>query len=140
MEKDFNQVFNELKDDISTYAELKFELLKLNTYEKAGRVVSLLSYGLVLALLLFLATLFLFLALGFLLGQWLQSDSAGIAIVGGIYVIMIAILVWKREWFKDKILNIVIHALATNDDKTSDDHTNETDYEGSANSAGETDI
>lgn len=36
MEKDSGKIFRELKDDVSTYVELKLELLKLSTYERAA--------------------------------------------------------------------------------------------------------
>lgn len=124
MEKDLGQIFRELKEDFSAYAELKFELLKLSTFEGAGKIAGILSYGVVLLCLAFLATLFLFLALGILLGEWLNSLSAGFAIVGAIYLIMIGILIMNRKWFESKVLNIIIDALTSNDDKNED-----TDYE-----------
>ena len=45
--KDSEKIFQELKKDLKTYAELKFELLKLNTYERTGKVLSVLSYGII---------------------------------------------------------------------------------------------
>lgn len=123
MEKDLGQIFNELKDDVSTFVELKFELLKLNTYERIGKLVSILSYGLVLAALGFFALLFLFLGLGFLLGEWLNSVSAGMAIVGGVYILFIGILIMSKSWFSTRIMNLIIDAL------DGDDNNNETDYE-----------
>jgi len=116
MEKDLGQIFNELKEDISTYVEIKFNFYKLSLYEKAGKLVSSLSYILALVVLIFMAIFFLFLALGFLLGEWLNSTSAGIAIVGGIYLILIGILIMNKKWFSDKIMNNVISALDDDDD------------------------
>ena len=43
--KDSEKIFQNLKEDISAYINLKLELLKLNTYEKSGKIISLLSYG-----------------------------------------------------------------------------------------------
>lgn len=68
MEKDSGTVFRELKEDVSAYVELKLELLKLSTYERTGKVIAVLSYGLILLFLAFFAILFIFLALGFFLG------------------------------------------------------------------------
>ena len=62
---DSEKVFQNLKQDVSAYMELKLELLKLNTYERIGKVIGLLSYGLILLFLAFFAVLFIFLALGF---------------------------------------------------------------------------
>ena len=47
MEKDSGKIFRELKDDVSTYVELKLELLKLSTYERSGQLIATLSYGLI---------------------------------------------------------------------------------------------
>jgi len=117
MEKDLGQIFSELKEDVSAYAELKFELLKLTTYEKAGKLAGLLSYGVMLLFLAFLATLFLFFALGILLGELLHSMSGGFAIVGGIYLIAIGVVVLLKKRFTAKIMNIVIDALDGDDDE-----------------------
>ena len=48
MEKDSGKIFRKLKEDLTAYVELKLELLKLNTYERTGKVISVLSYGLIL--------------------------------------------------------------------------------------------
>ena len=48
---DSEKVFQNLKQDVSAYMELKLELLKLNTYERTGKVIGLLSYGLILLFL-----------------------------------------------------------------------------------------
>ena len=69
MEKDAGEIFRELKKDLSAYVELKLELLKLNTYERTGKVITVLSYGVILLFLAFFAILFIFLALGFLGGS-----------------------------------------------------------------------
>ena len=50
MEKDSGKIFRELKDDVSTYVELKLELLKLSTYERSGQLIATLSYGLIFTL------------------------------------------------------------------------------------------
>ena len=55
MEKDSGKIFRELKDDVSTYVELKLELLKLSTYERSGQLIAILSYGLILLFLAFFA-------------------------------------------------------------------------------------
>lgn len=116
MEKDLGQIFHELKEDLSEYVELKLELLKLTTYERAGKLVAVLSYGLAMVVLALLATLFLFIALGIFLGELLHSISAGLAIIGGIYLLIIGLLILSKKWFVVKVWNIVISAL-TNEDK-----------------------
>lgn len=126
------KVFQNLKQDVSAYMELKLELLKLNTYERTGKVIGLLSYGLILLFLAFFAVLFIFLALGFFLGEILDVPGSGFAIVALLYVAIIWIITKNEAKIRTKILNLVIAALAANDDKqnTKDDEPSTTDAAG----------
>lgn len=129
---DSEKVFQNLKQDVSAYMELKLELLKLNTYERTGKVIGLLSYGLILLFLAFFAVLFIFLALGFFLGEILDVPGSGFAIVALLYVAIIWIIAKNEAKIRTKILNLVIAALAANDDKqnTKDDEPSTTDATG----------
>jgi len=132
MEKDSGEIFRELKDDLSAYVELKLELLKLNT----GKVIAVLSYGVILLFLAFFAILFIFLALGFFLGDLFGSVGSGFGVVAILYLILIGIIIMNKDRISNKVLNVVISALTTNDDKT-----NATDNEQAATDpAGETDF
>ena len=117
MKQDSGQFFNALKNDVLTYAELKLELLKLGTYERTGKVISVLSYGIILTALGFFLLLFIFLALGFFLSDLFGSLSAGFAVVAVLYLLLIGGIVLFREQIKDRILNTVIAAMVANDKK-----------------------
>ena len=118
MEKDAGEIFRELKKDLSAYVELKLELLKLNTYERTGKVIAVLSYGVILLFLAFFAILFIFLALGFFLGDLFGSVGSGFGVVAVLYLLLIGIIVMNKGRISNKVLNVVISALTTNDDKT----------------------
>lgn len=135
MEKDSDKFFRGLKDDISAYVELKLELLKLSTYERTGKVIAVLSYGLVLLFLAFFAILFIFLALGFFLGDLLHSFGLGFSIVAILYILLLGIIILSKDKISTRVLNEVIAALTMNDDKN-----NTTDNEQSANPTRETDF
>lgn len=135
MEKDSGKIFHELKDDIWAYVELKLELLKLSTYERTGKVIALLSYGLILLFSAFFAIVFIFLALGFLLGDLLGSFGAGFGIVAVLYILFVGIIIMNRDRISTKVLNEVIDAMTANDDKN-----NATNDEQPANPTGETDF
>ena len=136
MEKDSGEIFRELKKDLSAYVELKLELLKLNTYERTGKVIAVLSYGVILLFLAFFAILFIFLALGFFLGDLFGSAVSGFGVVAVLYLLLIGIIIMNKDRISNKVLNVVISALTTNDDKT-----NATDNEQSAtDTTGETDF
>lgn len=135
MEKDSGKIFRELKEDVSTYVELKLELLKLNAYERTGKLISILSYDLIILFLVFFAILFIFLALGLFLGDLFGSLGAGFGVVAVLYILLIGIITANKERISLKITNIIIAALSANDDKndTTDkkqpvDTTGETDF------------
>ena len=123
--KDSEKIFQELKKDLKTYAELKFELLKLNTYERTGKVLSVLSYGIIVLFLAFFTILFIFLALGFWLGDYFESIAAGFIGVVALYHILIGIVFMNREKIRTAILNEIIAALATYDEKKNGTDNNE---------------
>lgn len=135
MEKESGEIFRELKKDISEYVELKLELLKLSTYERTGKVIAVLSYGVILLFLAFFAILFIFLALGFFLGDIFGSVGSGFAIVAILYVLLIGIIILNKNKISEKVLNVVIAALTSNEDKNQ-----ATDNEQPADTSGETDF
>lgn len=134
MEKDPEKIIHELKEDVSAFVELKLELLKLNTYERTGKVIAVLSYGLVLLFLAFFAILFIFLALGFFLGEWIGLTGAGFGLVAVLYLLLMWVIVRNREMITRKVLNEVIATLLSNDEKknetTNDESTSSVDTAG----------
>ena len=135
MEKESGEIFRELKKDLSEYVELKLELLKLSTYERTGKVIAVLSYGVILLFLAFFAILFIFLALGFFLGDIFGSVGSGFAIVAILYVLLIGVIILNKNKISEKVLNVVIAALTSNEDKNQ-----ATDNEQPADTSGETDF
>lgn len=114
--------FENLKKDISTYIELKLSLLKLNTYERTSKVISILSYGLVLLFLTFFAILFVFIALGFFLGDIMNSQAAGFSSVSFLYLLIIGILIRNKRRIQLTIMNAVIAALIENEEKHNEEN------------------
>ena len=125
MEKDPEKIIQELREDVSAFVELKLELLKLNTYERTGKVIAVLSYGLVLLFLAFFAILFIFLALGFFLGDWIGVTGAGFGLVAVLYLLLMWLIVRNREIITTKVLNEVIATLLSNDEKRNETTINE---------------
>ncbi|OAV76197.1 hypothetical protein Barb7_00123 [Bacteroidales bacterium Barb7] len=117
MKKDCGQIFDELKEDVTAYAELKFELLKLNTFERAGKLAALFSYALIILFLAVPAALCILLACGLWLGKVLNSPSAGFAIISGCCLLVIGIVVCCKKRLSTKIMNIVISVLNENEEK-----------------------
>lgn len=125
MKKEPEQFFQEFKQDVTAYVELKAELLKLEIYERAGKGISALSYALILFLLVFFLILFIFVAIGFFLGDWLGSIGIGFSIVAAFYLLLICIVYLLRNKIRTKVLNDVIAAFMTN--KKQENNENATD-------------
>lgn len=133
MENNAENIFSKLKDDLTAYVKLRLELLKLDTYERVGELTATLSYGLVLLFLAFFSVLFIFIALGFFLGELLHSTAAGFGIVAAIYIICFAVILLVRNKLREKILNVVIAALMAHDEKKDESNGNgDTDPTGEA--------
>jgi hypothetical protein len=131
MKEDPRTFFQELKRDLTLFAALKTELFRLGAYERTAKVVAVLSYSLILLILTFFFSLFLFIALAFLLGDLLHSMSAGFAIVATLYLLITGGVVINRERLRTAILNTVISALMANENSKNESTEKE-------NSAGET--
>lgn len=117
MEKEFEKVFRELKDDVLSYSELKLELLKLNTYERISALIAILSYGLLLSALALFTLLFAMLSLGFLFGLWINSTTAGFGIVAAMYLILVVLVIVNKKRICLKVINIIISTLSSMDHK-----------------------
>ncbi len=120
MERKSEQVFDRIKNDVISYFELKFEFLKLSTYERTGKVMGVLSYGLILVFTAFFAFLFIFLALGFFLGDLFNSEGLGFISVALLYLILIAVLVLNKNKVIEKVENEIISALMSDEDNNND--------------------
>jgi Predicted membrane protein len=136
MENSQENIFSKLRADLTTYLELRFEYLKLNTYERTSRVLGVLSYGLVLIFSAFFAFLFIFLALGFFLGDLFNSYGMGFGAVAAIYFLLIWLIVVNREMICNKVQNEIISALTANEEKndTTNEEQSDSDSTGEVNS------
>lgn len=85
------------------------EILKLEIFEKASVIGSFVIFGLVIVNLIFFMLMFAFVALGFLIGEWIKSMAGGFGIVAALYLIgLIVILLCHKPiflWFKNLLLN-----------------------------------
>ncbi|MDR2232348.1 MAG: phage holin family protein [Tannerella sp.] len=117
MQADSRQFFEEVKQDAVKYAELKIELLKLGTYERTGKVISVLSYGIILTALTLFFLMMTFIALGFFLSDVFDSLAAGFAVVAGLWLLLIAGVILFRKKIRNYVLNFVIATLVANDKK-----------------------
>ena len=135
MENAAEKIFTELKEDISTYARLKLRLLKLMAIERTAIVLAVLSHSLILLLLSFFTVLFV--ALGYYLGELLDSPALGFLIVGGIYLLFTLIVWGMKDGIRIRLMNTVIEALQANDDEDDKDQSQNSSRPGYPGEEGE---
>lgn len=116
MEKDLQSVFNITKDNVTKYIDLRLKLLKIETYEKVGKVSSVLLLVLLVLFIVFFAVLFLFMGLGYYLGQVLDSQSLGMSLIGGLYLLILLAVILCRKLIMNKIFGLFISELMKEDD------------------------
>jgi uncharacterized membrane protein YqjE len=100
-----------IKTDIRELVNTQLELLKLEAFEKTSIVGSFLIYGLIIMNLVFFALLFAFIALGFLIGNWIDSTAGGFAIVTLIYLLILIILIACRKSILAGFKNLFLKEL-----------------------------
>ena len=80
----------------------------MEAFEKASVVGSFVIYGLVVVNLVFFVLLFAFVALGFLIGEWVKSMAGGFGIVAALYLIGLIVMLLGHKpiflWFKNLLL------------------------------------
>ena len=127
MENNTEKIFTDLKEEISAYVGLKLRLWKLMAIERTAGVLSSLSHGLILVLFAFFTVLFLFVALGFFLGDLLGSIAWGFLIVSGIYFILTLAFVMAKGRIRMQLANVFVKALQTNNDEDDNEEDRFTD-------------
>ena len=85
--------------------------------------------------LAFFAVLFIFLALGFFLGDLLDNVAGGFAIVALLYMVLFAIIVFNKDKIRLSVINEIIAVLTAADDKKKDSGNEQT-----TNTSGEADF
>ncbi|MFC4815644.1 phage holin family protein [Flavobacterium sp. GCM10023249] len=97
------------------FTKTSIDLLKLNTVEKTADVISSVTSGLTVILIVAMFTLFLNIALGLWIGEILQSSYLGFLIVSGLYLI-IALLIYvnQNRWIKKPLNDNIILKLLKN--------------------------
>ena len=72
---------------------------------------------------LFFAILFLFLALGFFLGELLGSMALGFVLVVGMYLLLFGITMFFKRKITSKVMNEIITAMMSKDEKDNEETT-----------------
>lgn len=95
------------------YVDKRLGLLKLEMTEKSVNLVSIAIYGLILAILLIWFFAFLFIGLGFFIGNLLGNNAYGMLIMAGVFLLMIFIFSLLKNsiisGLKNKLVSKIFH-------------------------------
>jgi len=111
---------NEALDDVKEYINLRIRLIQLNVTEKVAQALANLIAT--TAALIFFILFFLFgsLALGYWLGELLDSAALGFALVAGFYLLIALLLQWSgKKSIRTKLTDTFIREFSN--DQTDDD-------------------
>jgi len=106
-----SELLSALRTEIKEWVEIRVKLLQLQVYEKTAIAGSFLIYGIIIINLLFFAFLFAFLALGFLIGKWINSIAGGFAIISFFYVLVLIMILIFRESIFNGLQNLFLKSL-----------------------------
>jgi len=117
---DLGDLFAALKAEIKEWVEVRVKLLQLHVYEKTAIAGSFLIFGIIIINLLFFAFLFAFLALGFLIGKWINSIIGGFAIISFFYVLVLVLMLIFHKRIFTGLQNLFLKSLnPESEDKSS---------------------
>lgn len=106
-----------LAEDVKQYVSTSFDLIKLETAERASIVGTGMISGMLLGMFGMLFVFFVSLGAGFYLSTILGNSYLGFVIVGGFYLVLIFILSLIKKEFIDKyVRDKVIQKIFSKDE------------------------
>ncbi len=116
-EKTVTSLFEDMKNDISSYVKSNIEIVRLETFEKASKATANTATTLMLSALVYLIFTLLFMTLGFYLAHVLDSYWQGFGITTLVAIFIAIILLLAQKSIKNRITNTMISFLMRNEDE-----------------------
>ena len=110
-EKKVSSLFEDIRDDVSSYISGTIELGKLEVYEKISIGSAATAYGLMIAGVSLFALVFVFITSAFYLAEVLDSTWKGFGVVALAGIFLVLILKLFRNGIKRMITNRVVSFL-----------------------------
>lgn len=115
-EKKASTLFEEMKDDVSSYVQNTIELTKFEIFEKLAKGSAVATHSLILLFISLFALLLVFVTIALYLGQLLQNIWAGFGIVSLFNILLLIALILSGKKMKCGITNKIILFLMEKDD------------------------
>jgi biotin transporter BioY len=116
-EKKVSTLFEDMRDDVSSYITGTIELSKLEVYEKISIGSAATAYGVVIAGILLFAFVFIFITGAFYLAEILHSTWMGFGIVTAAAILVALIMLLLKKTIKGAIANSVAKFLMKKENK-----------------------
>ena len=116
-DKTVSTLFEELKEDVSKYANDTIQLVKLQAFEKIGIGSANTAYSVLLIFFVLLALSLILITVGFYLGELFQSNWIGFGIVSGVTLLLLFILLLSKKSITKSITNKIIEFLMEDENK-----------------------
>ena len=116
-EKKVSTLFEDMRDDVSSYISNTFELGKLEVYEKISIGSAATAYGLIIAGTSLFALVFVFVTAAFYLAEVLGSTWMGFGVVALAAILFVLALKLFGKCIKRMITNRVVSFLMKKDGK-----------------------
>lgn len=97
LNEELKEDFEKIKVDAKAFIDQNIEYYQLLGLKISSKAFSLILKIFLLALFLSIALLFISLAAAFALGTLLNSNTLGFLIIGGVYIIISAIIYYNRK-------------------------------------------
>ncbi len=98
--------------DIKEYAETRFDIVVLNTQDKATHVISSIASAVIMGVLGFFILIFISIGIAWSLGEYFHSPSIGFFSIAAFYLLVTLLLYVNREkWIKMPIINSILKKI-----------------------------
>ena len=108
--------YEKLADDVKDYARMRYDLLRLEILEKSSQIISLLVVIIICVVLCLAAFVYFTFALVVLLEPCFGSMIPPLCIVGGFFVLLVAlILLFRKHLFLNPLIDMLSKILFKKD-------------------------
>lgn len=104
-----------IRIELAEYTETRLKLFKLEAFEKSSILGSHVIFGLIVAFIALLSTIFVLGTLVVVIYLLTKSILAGFAVVTGLIIILLFVLIANAKAIRSKIINSILSILADAD-------------------------
>jgi membrane-bound ClpP family serine protease len=116
-DKTVSTLFEELKENVSKYANDTIQLVKLQVFEKIGIGSGKTAYNILLIFFVLFALSLILITVGFYLGELFRSNWIGFGIVSVVTLLLLFILLLSKKSITKSITNKIIEFLMEDENK-----------------------